>query len=98
MPPPNSPTLWSARCAQSPAACPSRRADDNPLLAGLCLGPLLTLAIDELAHPVLGVAAPPTSYPPRAHLYRLGTRLAYGLTLTLAVESLYQLTRARRGR
>jgi hypothetical protein len=47
---------------------------------------------------VLGVAAPPTSYPPRAHLYRLGTRLAYGLTLTLAVESLYQLTRARRGR
>jgi uncharacterized membrane protein YagU involved in acid resistance len=47
---------------------------------GLPFGAALWLMGDEVAIPALGLAKPPTEYPPRVHADALATHFMYGLT------------------
>jgi putative membrane protein len=47
---------------------------------GLPFGAALWLMGDEVAVPALGLAKPPTEYPPRVHADALATHFMYGLT------------------
>lgn len=64
---------------------------------GLLFGFGLFVAEDELANPLLGIAAPPGRYPWQAHARGLIAHLVYGLATDAALGMLGATSRAERG-
>lgn len=64
------------------------RVKERDLTAGLGYGAALWLFGDELAVPLLGLAAGPTAHPPRVHVEAFGAHLVYGLTTSAATKAL----------
>jgi hypothetical protein len=67
----------------------SAGAPDVP--GGLAYGTGLWLFGSELARPLLGLSAGPTSQPLSAHAHALGAHFAYGLATAATTQVLYQL-------
>lgn len=67
-----------------------RKLGLHPVSAGLCIGALLTVLVDEVAHPQLGVTPPNSAYPVAGHLRRLLGQLAYGASVAFVAEGLYE--------
>ena len=65
-----------------------RRFPDHDVGAGLGYGVALWLVGDELAVPLLGLAAGPTAHAPRVHVQALGAHVVYGLATGAAMRAL----------
>lgn len=66
--------------------------------AGCGTGLSLSLLIDELLVPRLGLSAPNYAYPAAAHVRGIATHLVYGLGVAAAAETLFAVLRSRRRR
>ena len=74
-----------------------RRAGFPDLTGGLLYGAALWLLGDELAVPLLGLQAGPTSASPAQHVNRLGAHLVYGAGTAAATQSLLGMADATAG-
>ncbi len=60
-------------------------------LGGLAFGTALWLLGSEIALPLLGLSAGPTTIPKSGHMWALGAHFAYGLTTAATTQILYKL-------
>lgn len=64
-----------------------RRAKLNPLAAGVIAGTSLSLVVDEVVCPRLGITAPNSAYPISSHARGLATHLVYGIAVAVTAEA-----------
>ncbi len=61
------------------------------LAGGLVFGAALWNCGDELGVSLLGLAEGPTTFPPKQHVGRLGSHLAYGTTVAVTTQVLQRV-------
>ena len=64
----------------------------HPLAAGFTTGAAMSLVVDEMLVPALGLSPPNRAFPAVTHLRGLLNHLAYGAAAALTAEAAYRLT------
>ncbi|HEV2088068.1 MAG TPA: DUF1440 domain-containing protein [Cryptosporangiaceae bacterium] len=68
-----------------------RKRGVSPFGAGVAAGLSMSLIVDEVANPLLGLTPPPQAYPVATHLRGLAGHLVYGLSLAAMAEATWKL-------
>ena len=72
-----------------------RRFGMNPFGAGAATGLSMSVLVDELGNPLLGLTPPPQKYPLVSHLRGVAGHLVYGLSVAGFVEAGMRVGRRR---
>ena len=64
----------------------------RPLAAGLATGAAMSLVMDEVLVPALGLSPPNRAFPAVTHVRGFLNHLAYGAVVALTAETVYRLT------
>ena len=69
-----------------------RQTRMGPLPAALATGAAMSLVLDEMLVPALGLSPAPQAFPATTHIRGLLNHLVYGAAAALAAETVYRLT------
>lgn len=72
-----------------------RRMGISPFGAGAATGLSMSVLVDELGNPLLGLTPPPQKYPLVSHLRGVAGHLVYGLSVAAFVEAGMKIMRRR---